>query len=155
MPVTTWPVNPQTGDQFNVGTIQYEYQSGGYWKGIEEQSTQDNSSIFCFLLNTIPTDSDEILYQFDIPSGKKVDLANTFAFGLFSTPPASNQVYDIYENEVPNGNTITVETSGNMDLNLPSNPYVGPLELKVRASSSTIIDGTFPGFSISTPVVNV
>lgn len=155
MPVTSWPNNPTTGDLHVIGVVQYQYQEGGYWKSIAEQSTQENASTFCFLLNTIPEDSNELLYQFDVPSGKKVDLANLNAFGLFSTPPTSDQVYDLFVNEVASGNTITVETSGNVDLDLPSSPYVGPIELKVRVKPSTVIDGTFPGFSISTPVVNV
>ena len=155
MAVINFPDSPLTGERFTVDKITYEWKSEGYWKSIEASVGSFFPSVFALYLNSTPADSSEVVYQLDMAVGQTLDIEDEFSFGLIGNNPVSNQVYDIYLNEVLATDQITVDTSGNVSFAFGRAPFTGPITIKVRVATTTAIDSAFDGFGLSSEVYTV
>lgn len=155
MAVINFPDAPITGDRFTLDEITYEYQSEGFWKSVASSVGNYRPSEFALYLNSVPTDATETLYRIDLFDGQTLDIASEYAFGLIGNNPVSDQVYDVYVNEVKATDTITISSAGALTLSLPRAPFTDALTLKVKVSESTTIDALFDGFGLISEVYTV
>jgi len=155
MATINFPDAPITGDRLTIDEITYEYQSEGYWKSVASSVGNYQPSEFALYLNSVPANSDEVLYRLDLDDDQTLDIASEYAFGLIGNLPVTDQIYDVYVNEVKATDTITVTTAGAITISLPRAPYTDALTLKVKVSESTIIDAAFDGFGLISEVYTV
>jgi hypothetical protein len=148
MSVINWPDAPAPGERFTTGDNTYEWRTEGYWYSLESSVNDLNPTDFCFILDTIPANALELLYRVDLGTDQTLDLDSDFIFSLISTAPATDQTYDVWVNEVLATDTIIVRATGLVEVDVSRGPFTGPVTLKVRVSTGTTIDGTFPGFAI-------
>lgn len=149
MAVIDWPDAPAAGERFTVGDNTYEWQTAGYWFALESSWADVNPENFCFILDSIPANALETLYRVDIGTGQTLDLESDAIFSLIGAAPASDQTYDLYVNEVLATDTIIVRSTGLVEYAIGRGPFAGPLSFKIKVSSGTTIDGSFPGFAVA------
>ena len=149
-----WPNNPSVGDKFTISEgVIYEWQADGYWKGDSTVAETTDSDSLCFMVKTPPANSSEVIYEIILDTGQTVNLEAIYSFGQFNVPPATDQLYEVYVDEVKASDDITVLSAGGVNVSLPRSPYIGPMQLRFRVSSGTTIDNLYDGCSLVSPIV--
>jgi hypothetical protein len=152
MAVINWPDAPAAGERFTTGDNTYEWKVEGYWFSLESTWADTNPENFCFILDSIPANALESLYRVDIGTGQVLDLESDAIFALIGTAPVADQTYDLYVNDVKATDTIIVRATGLVEYAIARGPFTGPLTFRIKVSTGTTIDGTFPGFAVSSVI---